>query len=295
MKLHEFLIWTALCFVAAILLVISPMNAKAGRVLNDSLVTRPFGHHIWQEVIHQYVSSTGEVNLVDLRANPQRLNMYLDQLAAVSPENGPEYFPTAEDKLAYWINAHNAVALRLVLNRYPAEGLEDSRAFENEQRYRLGKQVYSLVMIRQKVATAYPRYPLALFTLTDYTLNAPPLHTQVFQGKNLRKQVMQVGKTNLANGSMVRFDRSNPGCVGVKLNPFLQPYAAVLMAPAGGHDEDRDVMQEEFMDGPERPKNWIDVIRPFAPPDVYADLGTPCRHRVEFWPVDATFRQFKPF
>ncbi|HEY9686136.1 MAG TPA: DUF547 domain-containing protein [Coleofasciculaceae cyanobacterium] len=289
MKLHEFLFWTALFLISAVFLVAQPMNARAGKVLNDGLATKPFGHHIWQEIITQNLGATGEMNLINLRAHPERLNQYLGQLKAVSPESHPDYFPTADDRLAYWINAHNALALRLILNRYPAETLADEQVFQNETRYHMGQRPVSLAWIKQKVAEAHPRYPMVVLTLTDYTLSSPPLNSQAYQGATLRKQVAVFAQNTLQEGRLIQFDRSRTDCIGIKLSPIFRHYG---LAPEAGEAEDQDRMADPFeADSPSPAKTWADIIQPFAPPDIAANLGHQCTHSVEFLPPTTNLRQ----
>jgi hypothetical protein len=294
MKLHEFLIWTALFLISAVFLISHPMNARAGKILNDGLVTKPFGHHIWQEVLTQNLGNSGEINLINLRAHPERLNQYLGQLEAVSPDSHPAYFPTADDRLAYWINAHNALALRLILNRYPAETLADEQAFQNETRYRVGHQPVSLALIKQKVAQANSRHPMIVLTLTDYTLDSPPLDTHAYQGATLRKQVAAVAQRTLHSGRLIQFDRSRTDCIGIQLSPVFRYYAATLLAPETGESEDNDRMTSPFETESSSPaKTWTDLIRPFAPPDVAANLGLRCAHSVQFMVPATHLRQTK--
>ena len=55
------------------------------------------------------------------------LDRYLGSLSAVSPESDPQRFPRESDRLAYWINAYNAWAIRFVLDHYPFESVMDLR------------------------------------------------------------------------------------------------------------------------------------------------------------------------
>ena len=103
------------CLLLVVFVFLLALPAHAGQVLNDSFVAKPLSHHLWQEVLSQHVTTEGEVDFTGLRAHPRRLNQYLDQLARFSPDSHPDYFPSYHAKLAYWLNAHNAIALRLIL------------------------------------------------------------------------------------------------------------------------------------------------------------------------------------
>jgi hypothetical protein len=266
--------------------------SQAGQVLNDALITRPFHHHVWQDVLTQAVDSGGDVDFARLRAFPKRLNQYLDQLAAISPESDPSAFPTPADKTAYWINAHNAIALRIILDRYPVRSLDQVPDFEQNNRYALGGQLYSLSQIRSKVA-AYRHDPQVLFDLTDYTRSAPPLLPKAYEGNTLKSLTRQAMHTVLANPHLVAFERIGTACVGIKLSPYFRHYETALFSAPPGEDEDRDALADPGMVPVAfQPTDWQHLLQPFAPPALYSDLNqSTCPHEVQFLPADKTLRQ----
>jgi hypothetical protein len=72
-----------------------------------------------QSVLDRYVSANGTINYAELRAGAGELNRFVSQVAAVSPDSNPELFPSKEAKLAYWINAYNALVLSAFSKEYP--------------------------------------------------------------------------------------------------------------------------------------------------------------------------------
>lgn len=274
-----------------------PPSAVAGKVLNDALVTKPFSHTLWQEVLTRYVNSQGQVNLTSLRAHPKRLNQYLTQLAAVSPDSHPTWFPSPEDKLAYWLNAYNALALRLVLDVYPAQALDNITHFEQNSRYHLGGKSYNLTRLRPKIMAASGAQPNVLFALSHYTEDSPPILNQAYGKPQLTQQLEHARQQALADSKLIRFNRDNPTCLAIELSPFFQGFESALMAPAPGADEAQDILDstgDPVSSSPTPPKGWVEQLRPLMPPDVYADLGKPCGHEVRFMPFNATFRQVLP-
>jgi hypothetical protein len=63
-----------------------------------------------------HVSGTGLVDYAALRADRQGLDAFVVQLARVSPINHPEQFESAEDRLAFWLNAYHALVLQAGLD-----------------------------------------------------------------------------------------------------------------------------------------------------------------------------------
>lgn len=179
-----------MCFLAWGLAVVLP--GWAGKVLNDACVTRPFNHHIWHEVVSEFSDREGRVNFTGLRAYPKRLNQYLQQLETVSPVSEPDYFPTRDDVVSYWINAYNAVALRLILDAYPVEQLAQIPDLAQNPRYYLGGTPYTLEELKAQLLQAAPsRQTEALaLAITTYRKSDPPLLHQAYRADILEEQLI---------------------------------------------------------------------------------------------------------
>ena len=74
-----------------------------------------FPHARLTQILGKVVSEDGLVDYATLEKEKNALDEYLAEVARISPLGQPHLFPTLEDQLAYWINAHNAAALRGVL------------------------------------------------------------------------------------------------------------------------------------------------------------------------------------
>ena len=70
----------------------------------------------WARVLRDFVNDRGEVNFDGLAKNPTDLKAFVDYVARVSPESAPALFPTRESRLAYHINAYNALAMYNVID-----------------------------------------------------------------------------------------------------------------------------------------------------------------------------------
>jgi hypothetical protein len=286
-------LWTLLGLMGILLWNMSP--SQAGQVLNDALVTRPFHHHVWQDVLTRNVDSAGEVDFARLRAYPKRLNEYLDQLASISPESDPTAFPTQEDKAAYWVNAHNAIALRIILDHYPITSLNQIPNFDQNSRYTLGGKLYTLTQIQAKVAN-YRKDPHVLFALTDYTLSAPPILPHAYEGRDLKALTQQAWKATVSNSQLVSVQHANRSCVHIQLSPYFQKYQTALFSAPAHIQEDRDMIagrEKGFHPVAYRPNSWPQVLKPYVSPAMHLDLDKPCSQKVFFKPIDKTLRQVR--
>lgn len=73
---------------------------------------------LFDSVLQQYVLDNGKVRYGELKRN-EALDRFIGQIAAISPDSSQASFSTREDKLAYWINAYNAIVLKEFSREYP--------------------------------------------------------------------------------------------------------------------------------------------------------------------------------
>lgn len=78
-------------------------------------------YQAFDQVLKKYVNNEGKVRYAALHNDISSLTKFVDSLAVVSPTSQPALFPTKEAKLAYWINAYNALVLHAFASEYPKE------------------------------------------------------------------------------------------------------------------------------------------------------------------------------
>ncbi len=250
---------------------------QAGRVLNDSVTNQKsaqFSHHVWQAVLVESVDGQGHVDFNTLRARPRQLNQYLDQLAAVSPESHPDRFKSNNERLAYWINAYNALSLRTVLDYYPINSLEEIPgglpAFRNQARYRLGGKMVSLHALEQKVVKRFYWKAPTFFALTDLGKTSPPLWNQAYQGESLDEHLALRIKAFIDNSQNVTV-RSY--CTPVLLSPVFHQFQRPFVRYT------REELQ--IVSG-----NILDFIRPYSKPIIRGYLSKECDREIIYHPFN---------
>jgi hypothetical protein len=76
-------------------------------------------------LLGRFVDAEGRVDYAGIRSEPAELQLQLKRLREASPKSHPAMFPEKEDRLAYWINAYNALVIAGVVNAYPATSVKD--------------------------------------------------------------------------------------------------------------------------------------------------------------------------
>jgi hypothetical protein len=126
---------------------------------------KPGNYEVFQEVVNKYVCK-GLVKYRSLKENPSRLEEFLASLADMGPQSTPQCFSNPSQKLAFWINAFNAVGLRAGMERYPAKSVWSFWVnFEDTTKARIDGRWLSLSQIAQLArveGNCDPRIDLAL-------------------------------------------------------------------------------------------------------------------------------------
>lgn len=261
-------------------------SAIGARVLNDALVTKPFSHQVWQQVLTESVDAEGRVAWNKLKATPKKLNQYLAQLAAVSPDTDPDAttgaFQNNDERLAYWINAHNALAMRLVLDRYPVKSLTEVPHFISDRRYQFGGVPMSLQEMEAKIQGEFYGYQRgeAFFALSLMNLSAPPLANQAYQGSTLKKQLSAQAKRYFQEPAQLKPFQVG-SCTGLKISPWLRQMQAGLTQAMRFQRPGRSPQEAEML---------AFTVKPYLPPEQMGLMSAPCAHPMQFLPANPALR-----
>ncbi len=153
----------------------------------------------YARVLETYVTSEGRVRYAALKAEPADLKAFVQQLAAVSPENRPDLFPTRAAQMAYWINAYNAFVLDAVVEAYPVESVRDLKfgfgvLFFKRDRFVAGGRRLSLDDIEHGILRRQFADPRMHFALNCASTSCPPLARQPYRGETLEAQLDQAAR-----------------------------------------------------------------------------------------------------
>ena len=86
--------------------------------------TAPFSHELFNQVLQEHVNKKGQVNYTKLKANPEKLERYLDLLAVANPME-----LSYNAQLAFWVNAYNALVIKGVIDHYPTTSVRKVKWF----------------------------------------------------------------------------------------------------------------------------------------------------------------------
>lgn len=154
-----------------------------------------FSHADWGRVLARFVDARGRVDYQALAADRADLDRYLAAVGAVSPRNRPDLFPGREDRLAYYLNAYNALVIEGVLSRGPEResvwkgGLVSGYGFFAGRKFVLGGEETSLKRLEDRWIREDFADPRVHAALNCASLGCPRLPREPFEAEGLEARL----------------------------------------------------------------------------------------------------------
>lgn len=149
-----------------------------------------FNHDNWSILLQEHVSIQGNVDYKGFRTDRIALLNYIASLG----ENLPTDTWTKEEKLAYWINAYNAMTVDLILRHYPIKSIKDIKKPWQQRHWKLGEKWYDLNEIEHKILRKM-KEPRIHFAIVCASFSCPKLQNEAFDALKLESQLENATKT----------------------------------------------------------------------------------------------------
>lgn len=150
--------------------------------LSVSLLAQP-SHAAFDVLLKKYVSNTGKVNYKGLKNDKAALETYIQTLSS----NTPTEKWSKPEKIAYWVNAYNALTLKWVADNYPLSSIQklDNGKTWDVKRFKLGNTTYSLNDIENTILRPMGDARIH-FVINCAAKSCPPLANQAITSQNLQ-------------------------------------------------------------------------------------------------------------
>ena len=177
--------------------------------------TKTFNHSSWNTLLQKHVSNKGLVNYKGFKSNRNELLNYITYLGAHTPQDSW----TKEDKLAYWINAYNAMTIDLILRHYPIESIKDINKPWEQRFWKLGEKWYHLNEIEHQILRKMDD-PRIHFAIVCASFSCPKLLNEAFTSSNLNNQLTKATKDFLSDSERNDISQNN-----LRLSKIFQWFA----------------------------------------------------------------------
>lgn len=167
-------------------------------------------HSAWDTLLKRYVDASGMVDYAAWKASAadqQLLDKYLAHLSQASVSQNS----SRESRLAYWINAYNAVTVKGILREYPTTSIRNHTAklfgyniWTDLQLLVEGKS-YSLEQIEHKILREMEE-PRIHFAIVCASMGCPRLLNQAYEAERLEEQLTANAKAFFADPTKFHYD-----------------------------------------------------------------------------------------
>lgn len=192
----------------ALVLVALAVTASAGQLDTDA----------YARVLDHFVTAEGTVRYVALQAAPADLDRTLARLAATTT---PELEAMPEDdRIAFWINAYNAITLRTIIDhypiratgglsalRYPSSSIRQISGAWSDRDWVVAGRKMSLDDIEHDTLRKRFDDPRVHMALVCAAVGCPPLRTEPYEGDRLDEQLDDQARRYLASPAGLRVEK----------------------------------------------------------------------------------------
>lgn len=162
----------------------------------DDYKPEAFNHARWNKLLQKNVTASGDVNYKAFKNNPTELDVYIDDLT----HNTPTDDWNRNDKLAYWINAYNALTVDLIIRNYPIESIKDIKDPWDQRLWQFGDKWLNLNDIEHQILRKMDE-PRIHFAIVCASVSCPKLQNKAFTASNLEEQLTNATKEFLSDTS----------------------------------------------------------------------------------------------
>jgi hypothetical protein len=156
-------------------------------------------HQLWDELLQKHVSDDGNVNYQSFKTEHKKLLGYIKVLGLF---HSNDIFQTIsrEEKLAFWINAYNALTVDLIIRNYPVKSIKDINNPWKQRLWEFGKNNYNLDEIEHDILRKMNE-PRIHFAIVCASYSCPKLQNEAFTAEKLDTQLTKATKEFLADAN----------------------------------------------------------------------------------------------
>ncbi|WP_178990581.1 DUF547 domain-containing protein [Winogradskyella schleiferi] len=173
-------------------------------ITTEVIYTEAFDHSIFNALLKKHVSKNGNVDYKGFKNDSKTLQNYIDLLKTYEPKDDW----SKEDKLAYWINAYNALTVDLILRNYPTKSIKDIKDPWDQRLWQFGNNWQNLNAIEHDILRKMDE-PRIHFAIVCASVSCPKLQNEAFTASNLEAQLTNATKEFLADTSKNQLSKDN--------------------------------------------------------------------------------------
>lgn len=216
----------------------------------------PFSYENYRAALANTVDSSGMVDYRSLKENRTKLDAFSAQLEVLSPAIYSSW--DEKERIAFWINAYNALTLEAIINHYPIQpSLVRSVLFPknsirqipgvwDEMRFPVMGETITLDKMEHEILRGRFREPRIHVALVCASKGCPPLRNEPFVGERLDEQLADQTRRFLSDSQKFQIDRR---AGRVYLSPIFDWFGSdFVLAAASGQNSSPSEAENAVID-----------------------------------------------
>ena len=201
--------WLRLCISSLLVSAVLTGSALASSTPSSTfqVAQRTYTTAPYASVLKKHVNSQGQVNYTVLKNRNGDLVRYLQILARL-PRSTYESWSNSK-KIAFWINAYNALTLDAIIKAYPVKSIKDISGVWNWKKHQVMGKSMTLDDIEHQVLRKQFSEPRIHMALVCASKGCPPLLNTPFTGARLNAQLKNRTAAFARDRSKFRVDKAN--------------------------------------------------------------------------------------
>ena len=202
--------------IAVALINAKPEQAKAGSTVyvgqrgTGRVSMDKIDHSSWDKLLRKYVDKDGYVNYRSWHASASERRTLSEYLNSLSQAN-PQASASKDAKLAFWINAYNAVTVHGILREYPTSSIRNHTAklfgyniWKDLQLY-VGGRAYSLEAIEHQTLRKMSE-PRIHFAIVCASIGCQRLRNEAYTASKVQQQLETNAKEFFSRSQNFRYE-----------------------------------------------------------------------------------------
>lgn len=157
-------------------------------------------HESWNLLLQKHVTNKGVVNYKSFKTEHKELRAYLQALNLFFKKSGFQKL-SKEERLAFWINAYNAMTVDLILRNYPVKSIKDIKSPWKQRRWRMDDKWYNLDEIEHQILRKIEE-PRIHFAIVCASYSCPKLLNKAYTALTIEDQLTHATKSFLKDSQM---------------------------------------------------------------------------------------------
>ncbi|MFK7935719.1 MAG: DUF547 domain-containing protein [Saprospiraceae bacterium] len=206
----KYSIFAIILFAIPLILFLGLQSCVSVKEYNSN--SKPVNHALWDTLVNEHVTASGDVDYKGFIADSTRFNNYLDLLSSAHP-NKKNW--SRDEQLAYWINAYNAFTVKIIIDNYPVESIKNIKEglpFVSDtwtvEFIKIEDRMYNLNNIEHGIIRPNFKEPRIHFAVNCASISCPKLRNEAFTAEKLEKQLAEQARDFLRDESKNKFTSS---------------------------------------------------------------------------------------